>query len=256
MKNGKTRRKGLVAIVLVACLAFVGVAGTLAWLTFQTDPLTNVFTFGNFNDPDNKPDPADPTTPDENNQNDKDDYLFETKWDSEEEHKLMPGVAIDKNPNVGLGAGSDSAYVFIYVKNDTLDGNADIASNAPYFTIDATRWAAVDPHATEATGTLAAENAYVEGLFVYKTDAVDDASVLVSNTTGGEDVFTGELFETVTARELGEGVSYATDTNPTITVYAYLYAVDESAPESEDGSATAALTAAKAWAAKLAAPTP
>lgn len=110
-KTNNKKRYGVLAVVLVALLA-AGV-GTWAWLSAQ-EKLDNVFTVGSIDAPENKPSPVDPEQPGTDN-NDSHARLFETKWI--ENSKMVPGATVDKNPNVGIKAGSDDAYVFIYVKN-------------------------------------------------------------------------------------------------------------------------------------------
>lgn len=129
MENKKKKRYGIVAALLLLVLA-AGV-GTYAWLT-ATQNLENVFTVGSFGTPDKKPDPIDPEKPGTES-NESGAYLFETKWVADS--KIIPGDSAAKNPNVGIKAGSDDAYVFIYVKNAMVkDGTA--LANTPYFTLN------------------------------------------------------------------------------------------------------------------------
>lgn len=99
MENKKKKRYGIIAALLLLVLA-AGV-GTYAWLT-HTESLENVFTIGKFEAPENKPDPVNPENPDPTKPNAGKAYLFETKWDPETEHKMIPGSPMDKNPNVGI----------------------------------------------------------------------------------------------------------------------------------------------------------
>lgn len=276
MQQKKNRKRLAITVALVACLAAVAGLGTLAWLTAQ-DSKANEFTVGNFgtteeppktdNDETGEPEDKDP---DEGNiTTEVGGYLFETAWDDpSNDHKLAQGVAVPKNPNVGIKEGKDDAFVFLYVVNDTVD-SAKLDSEAgqtlnntmPYFDIE-DEWAVVKNgeqecamHST-ATGH---ESAYTSGLFMYTTSSTGVEKslpqALIANETGviagsGEDVYTGELFADVT---VPEGVSMdifktGAGTEPTITVYAYLYGYDADAGDGEDGSAQAAMADAIEWA--------
>lgn len=151
MKN-KTNKKPLVILALVALLVVGGVMGTVAWLT-ATDTVTNTFTVvGDIEeptvDPEIIPDPANPYDPA------VDAYLWEPSWDDAEDHKLLPGSTIAKDPYVGVGAKSEESVVYVYVHNNL--------SNKVYFTLN-DGWEAVDGQTTEgyAAGT------YTSGLFKY-----------------------------------------------------------------------------------------
>ena len=88
------------SLVLVAALA---VGGTLAWLTDQTDPITNTFTVGKV-----------------------EIDLTETMTD----FKMVPGNPIDKDPKVTVKAGSENSWVFVKVEesdnlNDFIEYSVD-----------------------------------------------------------------------------------------------------------------------------------
>lgn len=90
----------VVALVLVSVMA---VGGTLAWLTAQTQTVTNTFTVGDINID-----------------------LAETNVDGESalenSYKMVPGNTIDKDPKVTVKAGSETCYLFVKVKESgTLD---------------------------------------------------------------------------------------------------------------------------------------
>ena len=140
MKNNK-KLTILIGLILVLVIA---TTGTIAWLT-KTSSITNTFTVGDF-----KPPTTSPTNPEESitiNGN-----IYEPSWNAEEEHKLLPGVSFEKDPYVGIGAGSEDAAVYVYVENNF--------SNKIYFTINE-GWEAV-----EATSGLESET-YTSGLFKY-----------------------------------------------------------------------------------------
>lgn len=232
----KRSKKGIVAAVLACCLVVGGVAGVLAWLT-ATDIATNTFTVGNFNEPTVKPDPSNPDQP--GSEASTDGYLIETKWVPDS--KILPGSdnAVDKNPNVGLGADSDPAYIFVYVENKTQADDSTIATDAPVFSLNS-GWEAVTGYSDLSTATGETDK-YTGGLFVYGTE--DSPNVMAS--TGADD-YTGEVFSKVHAPASADLSKYADD-NPQMVVRAYIYAQKADASGSEEGSATAAVAAAKAW---------
>lgn len=84
-------------IILVALVAVFGMAvgGTIAWLTDQTEPITNTFTVGNIN--------------------------IELK-ETATEFKMVPGVTIAKDPKITVRSGSEACYLFVKVeKSENLD---------------------------------------------------------------------------------------------------------------------------------------
>lgn len=257
MQQKQNRKRIAITVALVACLASVAGLGTLAWLTAQDD-VSNVFTIGNFTDPDNKPKPDEggdqDEDEDESKPNDTNGYLFETNW-NEDDNKLMAGVPVAKNPNVGIGAGGDDAFVFIYVQNKALKNATENAASAPYFTIE-NQWAAVSGEVTPSTAKndtgTEVTNAYTDGLFMYVQDRSGgnmDPVALTSSDTPDTDTYTGELFENVTMPLEADFHDYADD--PTINVFAFIYGYDADADPNADGSAEAALAAAKEWAGKI-----
>ena len=234
MENKKKKRYGIVAALLLLVLA-AGV-GTYAWLT-ATDDLHNVFTIGKFEAPENKPSTTDPEQP--GDQPGGGAYLFETKWDENEEHKMVPGSSMDKNPNVGIKKGSDDAFVFIHVKNAVVKNDTTYAKT-PCFDLGS-NWKPV----TGETKTNA-DGKYVSGLFMYAKDSTDGPAKLGAKLAP-KDVYTGELFSKVaipgamTSEDVvtGEGVK------PEIVVSAFIFGADQS-----DGTTSAednAIAQAKAW---------
>lgn len=234
MENKKKKRYGIIAALLLLVLA-AGV-GTYAWLSAD-QTLHNEFTVGSFSVPDKKPDETDPTTPGNQDNVDK-AYLFETKWNKGETHKMVPGSSMEKNPNVGIGKGSDDAYVFIYVKNAVVNDNAPYAKT-PCFELGP-NWKAV----TEETKQNA-DNKYVSGLFMYSKGAEAVPSVLDANAD--QDVYTGELFKEVmipgamTKEDVVSGKA-----KPEIVVSAFIFGADQT--NGSTSAADNAIAQAKAWA--------
>ena len=91
MKAGRSFR-GLVLVLALALI--VGVAGgaTFAWLTAKTDPVVNTFTYGDIN-----------LTLAENTGSD---------------YKIIPGVAIKKDPLVTVLAKSEACWLFVKVEEE------------------------------------------------------------------------------------------------------------------------------------------
>lgn len=200
--------------ILIVCLALALVAsamlGTIAYMTAQ-DSKTNTFTVGSFNKP------TDPKNPDQT----LDSYLIEPSW--VENSKLVPGGSVDKDPKVGIGAGSEDGYIYVYVDNKTL---TDASKKLVTFTLNED-WTAVADHAV--AGNTA--NTYVSGLFKYNT-----------KLTGGK--WTSNVFKKVDVSANANTTDFAA--NPQMTVYAYIH-------QATDGAgvdlAAAANTAAITWSA-------
>lgn len=89
-------KKKILALTLVFALALaLGIGGTVAWLTAQTDPVVNTFTVGDINI-----------------------TLAETATD----FKMVPGNEIAKDPKVTVVAGSEACWLFVKVeKSNNFD---------------------------------------------------------------------------------------------------------------------------------------
>lgn len=237
-KTNNKKRYGVLAVVLVALLA-AGV-GTWAWLS-ATDSKTNEFTVGNIDKPEVKPDPDHPDKPGTDPTASVDGYLFETKWNNNS--KMIPGIEIDKNPNVGIGKDSDSSYVFIYVKNAIVKTDADHAlTKTPYFTLNQS-WKPVAADQVTDNGT---EGQYVSGLFMYTAGGTGVPVQL--SPTDGKAAYTGELFSAVHIPADMNSTDVVTD--PAMTVSCYIFGADQNGEAAD--AATNAVEQAKAWAAKQA----
>lgn len=236
MENKKKKRYGIVAALLLLVLA-AGV-GTYAWLS-ATDSKTNEFTVGSIGKPEVKPDPDQPDKPGTDPTNPSvDGYLFETKWNSNEEHKMIPGSSMDKNPNVGIGKDSDSSYVFIYVKNAIVKNGSGALAKTPYFTLnDSWKPVADDWVTTNGTG-----DQYVSGLFMYTAGGTGQPAQLTP--AGGKAAYTGELFSTVHIP--ADMNSTDVVTNPAMTVSCYIFGADQKGDTAD--AAANAVEQAKAWA--------
>lgn len=209
----KSKKRSILTVCLALALVASAVLGTIAYMTAQ-DSKTNTFTVGSFNKP------TDPDHPDQT----LNSYLLEPSW--EENSKLVPGGSVDKDPKVGIGAGSEDAYIYVYVDNKTL---TDASKKLVTFTLG-DGWTAVADHAV--AGNTA--NTYVSGLFKYNT-----------KLTGGN--WTKNVFTKVDVSADANTTDFAT--NPQMTVYAYIH---QATGSTGNDLAAAANTAAITWSANLA----
>lgn len=251
MENKKKKRYGIIAALLLLVLA-AGV-GTYAWLSAQ-EHIDNVFMVGKIDAPEKKPDPGNPDQPG-NGDNDSHARLFETNW--KDGSKMVPGATVPKNPNVGIKAGSDDAYVFIYVKNAIVKSGTS-PEKTPYFTLKNGNWKPVEGK-VKTNKPDNSGNQYVSGLFMYsKNPAAQDLPAKLMANEAHQDVYTDELFTDVTIpsdMNNTDVVETTTDPKqaPTMTVYAYIFGAGQNGTEQGDNAdAQNALNQAKDWADKLA----
>ncbi len=186
----KINKKTIIVTALALCLIVAAVGGTMAWLNSQ-DSLENVFTVGQFSDPTIDPDdpenPLDPETPDYK----LNGHLYESNW--EENSKFVPGATIPKNPRVGIGEGSEDAYVYLWVNNNTKN-------NMVYFKLNE-NWEPVENYYTEATLEAGdpeyevSQTFYTGGLFRYKVDETNNRLVAAQG-----DAWTTPAFDNVYVR--------------------------------------------------------
>ena len=241
MEETRNKRKIVLTVVLVLALIAAAIAGTYAWLTAQ-DSAQNTFTVGEFNEPSVEPKPDKPDEP--GSDPSTDGFLTETKW--VDFSKVYQGAEIAKNPNVGIGEGSDDAYVFVYVDNNTQASDDDIATNAPYFFLNE-GWEVVEAVEADSIAVGEGQTAYAGGLFVYEGGAEPYPNIFKASENA--DDYTGEVFSKVIVPEDANLDKYAE--NPTMDVFAYLYSVqytdaEQSTPApSGEGSYAAAVEAAK-----------
>ena len=86
--------KLVVAMLAVTLLIGCAIGGTVAWLTAQTDPVVNIFTYGDINI-----------------------ELTETKPENKQA-KIIPGVNIEKDPKVTVKANSEACWLFVKIKEE------------------------------------------------------------------------------------------------------------------------------------------
>lgn len=94
MKHGENRRsvssKAFVVMLALVLALGCAVGGTIAWLTAQTDKVTNTFTYGKIN--------------------------IELTETTGTEYKIIPGQDIPKDPKVTVKANSEACYLFVKVE--------------------------------------------------------------------------------------------------------------------------------------------
>ena len=111
------KAKKVLALVLCAALLVAGsVAATLAYLTSQTDTISNVFTVGNVK-----------ITMDEAK---VDVYGVEDKnadrvSKGEQSYKLIPGHTYVKDPTIYVDANSENCWLFVKVEDGIVDIQAE-----------------------------------------------------------------------------------------------------------------------------------
>lgn len=101
------KRKSLTILIAVVLVVVCAIGGTLAWLTAQTQEVTNTFTVGNID-----------ITLTETGAIDTDNDEF---VDSKS-YSMVPGTVLDKDPKITVAGGSEKCYLFVKVdKSTTLD---------------------------------------------------------------------------------------------------------------------------------------
>lgn len=229
----KSKKKYLIG-VLALLLVAIAVGGTVAWLT-ATSQKTNSFTVGAINDPTTPPGGG------EDGDSSISGNLDEPNWKNGS--TIAPGMTVVKDPYVGLGKGSEDAYVFVYVENST--GTA--IGNEAYFTLNS-GWAPVEGKVIAGAGGV---GTYSGGLFVWTGSAdssVTAPGVLVASEDS--DVWTKTpLFSEVIMPDAATAETMGDSGTVTMKVSSFVYAATQSTVEgSTGGTADAALSDAKTWA--------
>ena len=158
----KIRKKTAVLIAIALALVFgIAVGGTIAYLTAKSNQVTNTFTVGNIQ------------IELKEHENGKDG----TEVEKREGIKLLPGVAVDKDPFVRVKAGSEKCYVYMrYLNGLTYQMNpaVDLEFNED--------WILVKPVGTEGSN----DTGWTQGLYRYKepVEATDDLALPPLFTTG------------------------------------------------------------------------
>ena len=135
MKHYEKRRSvssKLFVMMLALVLVFgCAVGGTIAWLTAETAPVVNTFTYGDINI-----------------------TLGETTGS---DYKIIPGVNIDKNPKVTVKKDSEACWLFVEVKEE----GTFVANKVTY---------SIDDGWTQGDGTKIPANVYYRSVDAVKAD--------------------------------------------------------------------------------------
>ena len=146
MSNHANRRsvgmKTFVAMLALVLVIGCAVGGTIAWLTAQTGPVVNTFTYGDINI-----------------------ELTETKPENQQA-KIIPGVDIEKDPKVTVKANSEACWLFVKVEE-----TGTFVANKVTYSI-ATGW-------TQGDGTNIPANVYYRAVDAVTSDT--DFAVLKDN---------------------------------------------------------------------------
>lgn len=213
-------KKILVLALAALLLVAVSVAGTVAYLTAKTDPVTNTFTTAELGV-----------------------VLSETKTsDDKWEQPLLPGETYDKDPKVALTDGSVDAWVFVEIveTNNTL--TSDNSQKKVTCNIDTDNWVQVMDDNDNAVKTDKKDSV---GIWMYKTSALTASASGVYFLEGGTN---GSV--TVNPDVTSEDMKSL----PTITFYAYALQSDNLKIGDDVINSTLAADAAyKMW--QLVAPT-
>ena len=105
------KKKGLAMVLALVLLAVCAVSGTLAWLTAKSDVVTNTFTTS--------------------------DIKVKLEETTGEEHKMIPGYTISKDPKATVLAGSEECFLFV-----KLDKSANFDTYLEYVIADG--WTKLD----------------------------------------------------------------------------------------------------------------
>ena len=158
MKNHANRRRSVSSRTFIAMLALVlvigcAVGGTIAWLTAQTDPVVNTFTYGDINI-----------------------TLGETTGAT---YKIIPGVNIDKDPKVTVKKDSEACWLFVKVEEE----GTFVANKVTYSIADG--W-------TQGDGTNIPANVYYRAVDAVTNDTdfavLKDNKIYVSEELSKSDI--------------------------------------------------------------------
>ena len=145
--------KLVVAMLAVTLLIGCAIGGTVAWLTANTAPVVNTFTYGDINI-----------------------ELAETTGTN---YKIIPGVDITKDPKVTVKANSEACWLFVKVQ----EAGTFVADKVTYSIADG--W-------TKLTGVTGVDNVYYCEVDATTADTdfavLRDNKVTVSDTLTKEDI--------------------------------------------------------------------
>lgn len=232
-----TKKKMMMAGMSAALVAVIGVGGTLAYLSAQSDVVENSFTVGTGYIPDE--DGHTGIWLDETNVDGKDlegkpntEVVRDTANIYEE---LLPGDRRIKDPMVHMVGGSVESYVF--VKVDGLKEAAEKGIDV-FYTIkqgDEVNYVkGVNPYTFEAVNV----DETGDGIYIFKGAGSENYVVDVTDESQGSNVVLGTLFDTIQfdedVNEVKEGMFDGRD----ITIQACAVQAAESMDSYEDAMAT------------------
>lgn len=156
-------KKILAMILAVVLLMTATIAGTIAWLTDDTDTVENTFTVGDIEiDLDEK---------------DVDDSTEDKDRDIANSYKLIPGTKYVKDPTVTVKNKSEACYLFIKVDDnwsvtdnkgtadDTTDDVSYKLSDYLTYSVDGTKWAPLNDANSDGIAD--------DGVYYYKGDLLN-----------------------------------------------------------------------------------
>ena len=168
----KSKKKVFVTVLCAAALVVASVLGTMAYLTSQTETVTNTFTVGNV-----------AITLDETDVTPMGVKDTDARVQGNE-YKLIPGHTYIKDPTVHVDENSETSWLFVKVDNGISDleatGNTTIAEQ-----MKAKGW-------TLVTGTT---NVYA---YAQKVTAGQDIGVFDSFKIAGDATVAGNADKTIT----------------------------------------------------------
>lgn len=142
-------KKKLTLVVSLLLVMALSIGGTLAYLTAQTEAVTNTFTVGNITI-----------------------TLAETKGNS---FKIVPGATVEKDPLITVKSGSEKCYVYAFINNALMLNDKVVATPNV-----GTSWTAVK---TEGGKTLYRYNEIVDA-----ASADQPLAVFTQVTYSGTDI--------------------------------------------------------------------
>ncbi len=115
-KSGKkiSGIKALLMTVAMCVMVFSLIGGSIAWLMTETDPVVNIFTYGDIN--------------------------ITLTEKTGERYKMTPGKEIDKDPTLTVLADSEDCWLFVKIEESAVEP----LSNYIEYTVDDTVWTALN----------------------------------------------------------------------------------------------------------------
>lgn len=192
-------KKIVTAGLALVMVAGISVAGTLAYLTAESQEKINKFTVGGISI-----------------------ELTEPEWSyGDAGAKIVPGDMVDKDPTVTVQADSENCFVYVGIKNDLKLDDGTVAGD---LNIDTSAWTVVG---TTSDGTV---------VYRYIGEKAPDGYVpLATSNTELEKVFTTVTISGTAVNE--DNIQQLA--NDTITVQAYAYQADNVEMTNADAAALA-----------------